>query len=293
MDTLKFDHAFDAMTGAAVALSPLIRRVTCNNPSAFTFRGTNTFIVGRGNVAVIDPGPDDAEHLAALFNAVRGETVSHIIVTHTHMDHSPLAAKLKAATGAKTYGAVVAETSGPPQGVQLDASIDHGFVPDIDLADGDVIEGNGWQLEAVSTPGHMSNHMSFAVPREKALLAGDHVMAWATPVVAPPDGNMADYMASLRKLLGRSDDAIYYPAHGPASAKPLSLVRGILAHRKMREEAVLARVKAGDRTVGNIVKAIYADVDPRLHGAAGLSTLAHLEHLIEQGKIRRLGDDFL
>jgi glyoxylase-like metal-dependent hydrolase (beta-lactamase superfamily II) len=293
MNNIKFDTNFEPPFGRAVELSPLLRRITCNNPSPFTFKGTNTFIVGHGNVAVIDPGPDDGGHLAAILAAVRGETVSHILVTHTHLDHSPLAAKLSSATGAKTYAALSPSNPKVDSGLRLDASIDRDFTPDLSLSDGDVVEGNGWALEAVFTPGHMSNHMSFCLREEKALLAGDHVMAWATTVVAPPEGNMGDYMASLRKLLKR-DDSTYYPAHGPASAKPLALVRGILAHRKMREEAVYNRVKAGDGTIGEIVASIYADVDPRLHAAAGLSTLAHLEYLIEKGRIReRDGQYFL
>ena len=170
--------------------------------------------------------------------------------------------------------------------MRLDASVDHDFAPDVSLSDGDVMEGVGWALEAVFTPGHMSNHMSFCLREEMALLAGDHVMAWSTTVVAPPDGHMGDYLTSLRKLLKR-DDNTYYPAHGPEKRKPMTLVRGILAHRKMREEAIYNRVKTGDRTIGEIVASIYSDVDPRLHAAAGLSTLAHLEHLIEAGKIEQ------
>jgi glyoxylase-like metal-dependent hydrolase (beta-lactamase superfamily II) len=282
MSKLKFNQTFNADHGNSVELSPLLRRVTCNNPSAFTFAGTNSFIVGRGNVAIVDPGPDDELHLAALLHAVRGETVSHVIVTHSHMDHSPLAAKLKAATGAKTYGAnLVAKQS---TGLRLDASIDHDFVPDVMVVDGNSIEGKGWKVDCVFTPGHLGNHMAYALASENALLVGDHVMAWATTVVAPPDGHMGDYMASLRKLLKRDDD-IYYPAHGPEARKPLSLVRGILAHRKMREEAVYERVKAGDSKVEQIVERIYADVNPALHGAAGLSTLAHLRHLVELKRI--------
>ncbi len=284
MNNIAFDRNFEPPFGTAVALSPLVRRITCNNPGPFTFTGTNTFIVGHQSVAIIDPGPDDEAHLVALLSAVRGETVSHILVTHTHMDHSPLAAKLRAATGAKTYGAVSPAESKMTSDIRLDARVDHDFRPDVSLRDGDVVEGKGWALEAVFTPGHMSNHMSFGLKAEKALLVGDHVMAWATTVVAPPDGNMNDYMGSLRKLLKR-DEAIYYPAHGPEKRKPLGLVRAILAHRKMRETAIFNRVKAGDGTIGEIVANIYADVDPRLHGAAGLSTLAHLQYLLEKGRI--------
>lgn len=285
MTNMKFDTNFEPPVNTVVELSPLIRRVTCGNPGPFTFKGTNTFIVGHGNVAVIDPGPDDEAHLAAILDAVRGESVNHILVTHTHMDHSPLAAKLSSATGAKTYAALSPSNPKTDSGLRLDASIDRDFRPDVSLSDGDVMEGDGWALEAVFTPGHMPNHMGFCLREEKALLVGDHVMAWATTVVAPPEGNMGDYMASLRKLLKR-DDSVYYPAHGPASAKPLTLVRGILAHRKMREEAIYNRVKAGDSSIGEIVANIYADVDPRLHAAAGLSTLAHLEHLMKRERIQ-------
>jgi glyoxylase-like metal-dependent hydrolase (beta-lactamase superfamily II) len=284
MTDLTFDRDFDVVPGEAQALSPLIRRVLVNNPSPFTFKGTSTFIVGRGQVAVIDPGPDDEDHLQALLAALAGETVTHILVTHSHADHSPLARRLKEATGARThaYGPVAAQASG---GLRLDASIDHGFVPDVTLGEGDAVTGPGWTLEALFTPGHMSNHLCFALPEEAALFSGDHVMAWATSVIAPPDGGMGPYFASLRKLLDR-EDQVYYPGHGPAKRDPLPLVRGYLAHRRMREEAIRARVRLGARTVPDIVAAIYADVDPKLHGAAALSTTAHLDHLVEQGKLR-------
>jgi glyoxylase-like metal-dependent hydrolase (beta-lactamase superfamily II) len=282
MTKLEFIHTFDADYGNAVRLSPLLRRITCNNPGAFTFRGTNSFIVGQGTVAIVDPGPDDDKHLAALLDAVAGETVSHIVVTHSHMDHSPLAEKLKAATGAKSHGAIL--NAGTSSGIRLDASIDHGFVPDIVVADGDTIEGKGWTLESVFTPGHLGNHTAYCLREEMALLSGDHVMAWATTVVAPPDGHMGDYLASLRKLLARND-RIYYPAHGAEHRKPPRLVRGILAHRKMREEAIYDRVRLGDQSVAEIVARIYVDVDPALHVAAGLSTLAHLYHLKELGRV--------
>jgi glyoxylase-like metal-dependent hydrolase (beta-lactamase superfamily II) len=290
MADLSFDRDFDIAPGEAVALSPGVRRIVVNNPSAFTFKGTSTFIVGRGRVAVIDPGPDDESHFAALLAALRGETVTHILVTHSHADHSPLARRLKQATGATVcaQGAV-----SPPgeTGLRLDASIDHAFTPDVTLAEGEAVTGPGWTLEALFTPGHMSNHMCFALREEQALFSGDHVMAWATSVIAPPDGDMGQYFASLRKLLDR-EDRVYHPGHGPSRQDPLPLVRGYLAHRRMREEAIRARVAQGARSVGDIVAAIYADVDPKLHGAAALSTTAHLEHLVEQGRLRRTGDGY-
>ena len=286
MTDLQFDRNFEVTPGKADRVSPLVRRVLVNNPSPYTFKGTNSYIVGSGHVAVIDPGPDDDAQLAALLDAVRGETVTHIFVTHSHADHSPLARRLQQVTGAITlaYGAVEAP---PSAGLRLDASIDHDFEPDQRLAEGDCVSGPGWTLEALFTPGHMSNHMCFALKEEKALFAGDHVMAWATSVIAPPDGDMGQYFASLRKLLDR-DDHVYHPGHGPSKRDPLPLVRGYLAHRRMREEAIRARVAQGARSVGEIVASIYADVDPRLHGAAALSTTAHLDHLVEQGKLRRV-----
>lgn len=286
MTDLSFDRNFDVTPGEAVTISPLVRRVLADNPSPYTFKGTASYIVGRGQVAVIDPGPEDESHLAALLEAVRGETVTHILVTHSHADHSPLARRLKEVTGAKTLAFGPVEMP-PAAGPRLDASIDHGFVPDLRLSDGDAITGSGWTLEALFTPGHMSNHMCFALHEENALFAGDHVMSWATSVIAPPDGDMGQYFASLRKLLDR-DDAVYHPGHGPSRRDPLPLVRGYLAHRRMREEAIRARVAQGARSVADIVASIYADVDPRLHGAAALSTTAHLDHLVEQGRLRKV-----
>ena len=286
MTDLSFDRNFDISPGEAAELSPLVRRVVVNNPSPYTFKGTSTFIVGRGQVAVIDPGPEDEAHLEALLNALRGETVTHILVTHSHADHSPLARRLQEVTGARTfaYGGVEAPAT---SGLRLDASIDHGFVPDVRLAEGDAVTGPGWTLEALFTPGHMSNHMCFALKEERALFAGDHVMAWATSVIAPPDGDMGQYFASLRKLLER-EDQVYHPGHGPSRRDPLPLVRGYLAHRRMREEAIRARVEQGARSVGEIVASIYAEVDPKLHGAAALSTTAHLDHLVAQGRLRKI-----
>lgn len=287
--SLPFDRDFDPPIGIAERISPLIRRVLCGNPGPFTFRGTASFIVGEGEVAIIDPGPDNASHLDALLQAVKGEKVSHILITHTHLDHSPLARRLKAATGAPILGFGAPEALAEAgQGIRLDASIDRDFTADITLAHGDVVAGVNWTLESVFTPGHMSNHVSYALKEERALFCGDHVMAWATSVIAPPDGNMGQYFKSLRLLLER-DDAIYYPAHGPARPDPLPLVRAYLVHRRQREESIVTRLRRGDRSIAEIVKANYADIDPRLHPAAALSTLAHIEHLIEQGRVATPG----
>ncbi|NNF80225.1 MAG: MBL fold metallo-hydrolase [Rhizobiales bacterium] len=288
MSGLAFERELEFTHGCADQVSPLIRRIVCNNPGPFTFTGTGTYIVGQDSVAVIDPGPIDEAHYGALMAELDGKTVSHIIITHTHMDHSPLAARLKADTGAKTY-AYGPHGSGRARQVEsgdvrLDASGDSDFAPDITVAHGDVIEGAGWSLEAVFTPGHTSNHMAFALAEENALFSGDHVMAWSTSVIAPPDGNMSDYFASLQTVLGR-DDEIYWPTHGPPKRSPRDFVRGFVTHRKMREEAILRRIQKGDRTIGEIVKAVYSEVDPKLHPAAAMSTLAHIEHLLEREKI--------
>lgn len=288
MSGLAFERDLDFTHGKADQVSPLIRRVICNNPGPFTFTGTGTYIVGQNNVAVIDPGPLNEDHYAALMAELDGKTVSHIIITHTHMDHSPLAGRLKADTGAKTY-AYGPHGSGRARQVEsgdvrLDASGDSDFVPDVIVAHGDVIEGAGWKLEAVFTPGHTSNHMAFALHEENALFSGDHVMAWSTSVISPPDGNMSDYFSSLTTVLGR-DDEIYWPTHGPPKRNPRDFVRGFVTHRKMREEAILRRIQKGDRTISEIVKSVYSEVDPKLHPAAAMSTFAHIEHLLEREKI--------
>lgn len=284
MAELPLERGFDPAYGTAEPVSGLVRRLVCRNPGPFTFTGTNTYVVGRGEVAIIDPGPDDDAHLEAIMAAVGGETVSHIVVTHRHSDHSTLAPRLKALTGAP----VLAFDRGPSAAMDsppvLDAGFDPAFRPDRPLRHGDVIGGASWTLEAVHTPGHTSDHLALALAQENALFSGDHVMAWATSVVAPPDGSMADYFASLRLLLSR-EDTVYWPGHGGPSRTPQRLVRALIAHRQMREAAILERIRAGDKTVSDIVRAVYADVDPRLHGAAALSALAHVEHLIAQGLV--------
>ncbi len=262
--------------------SPLVRRLLAHNPSAFTFTGTGTFVVGHGTVAVIDPGPADPAHIAALISELAGETVSHIVVTHTHMDHSPAAVALAAATGATITGCapLVLRDDGP----RADAGFDASYAPDAVMADGDSVSGPGWTLTAVATPGHTSNHLCFALAEEKALFSGDHVMGWSTTVVSPPDGDMAAYMASLRKLLDR-DDAIYHPTHGEAISEPQRLVRGYLVHRKQREEQILKLLREGPHTIPALVAVMYAKVDPRLHPAAGGSVKAHLIDLRVRGVV--------
>lgn len=288
---LVFDSSFAPQYGQAVELSKGILRLTANNPSAFTFHGTNSYIIGTNTLAVIDPGPEDDAHYEALIAAIAGRPVSHILVSHTHRDHSPLARRLKDELGALT----VAEGPHRPARAyhagevnMLEASADTDFTPDIALGDGSAIEGDGWVIEGIHTPGHAANHMAFGLKDTGVLFSADHVMAWATSIVAPPDGSMSDYMVSLEKLLTR-DDTVYLPGHGGAVTKPAAFVRGLRAHRKMRERAVLERVLQGDRTIPDMVKVIYRETDPRLHGAAALSVLAHLEDLVGRGEVKTDG----
>lgn len=276
---------FEPAHGEAVPVAPGVLRVTANNPSPFTFHGTNSYIVGKDTLAVIDPGPEDEAHLAALLKAIGGRPVSHIFVSHTHRDHSPLAARLKQETGALTAA------EGPHRDARplrigelnpLDAANDEEFSPDIALPDGGAIEGDGWAIRAIHTPGHAANHAVFALDGSGLLFSGDHVMAWSTSIVAPPGGAMSDYMASLDKLIER-DDRRFLPGHGGPVETPAAFMRGLKGHRKMRERAILERLRSGDRTIAEMVAAIYRDIDPRLHGAAGLSVLAHLEDLVARG----------
>lgn len=277
---IQFHRDLDFAYGEPAELSPLIRRVICRNPSSFTFHGTGTYIVGRGKVAIIDPGPDEPEHVAALLNAIRGETVSHILVTHTHGDHSPASAALQAATGAPTYG-FGAHPTRPDE--RPDQGGDHLFKPDVVLGDGDVVTGSGWTVEALHTPGHISNHLCFALAEEQALFSGDHVMGWSTSVISPPDGNMADYFASLRKLLPRAE-RLYLPTHGPGVPDPVPFVRDFIAHREDRERQIGAVLSTGPATIPEMVKSMYRDVPVHLHPAAARSVLAHLIHMVETGR---------
>lgn len=287
-DDIDFDTAFQPSYGVPVPVAAGVQRLTVNNPSPFTFHGTNSYIVGRSSsVAVIDPGPDDDAHFDALMRALDGRAVSHILVSHTHRDHSPLAGRLKAATGALTVAEGPHRASRPLHEGEINPfaeSADTDFRPDIALADGAAIEGDGWTLSAVHTPGHTANHSAFSLDGTGILFSADHVMAWATTIVAPPDGSMADFMRSIDKLLLR-DDRIFLPGHGGPVRETASFLRGLRTHRRMRERAVMERILAGDRTIPDMVKAIYVKTDPKLHGAAALSVLAHLEDLIEKGRV--------
>lgn len=276
----------DQQPGVAECLHPLVRRVLAANPSPFTFTGTQTYVVGSGEVAVIDPGPDLPGHVDAILAALTGERVSVILCTHTHRDHSPAARALKAATGAAIVGcaALTMDDAGP----RSDAAFDPHYAPDRVLRDGDRVSGPGWTLEAVATPGHTSNHLCFALPEAEALFSGDHVMGWSTTVVSPPDGDMTAYLASLERLMSR-DDRIYYPAHGDPIERPQRLVRGMLGHRRQREGQILRLLGKGANEVPAMVAVMYAGIDPRLHAAAGRSVLAHLLDLERRGLVEPAG----
>jgi glyoxylase-like metal-dependent hydrolase (beta-lactamase superfamily II) len=284
-DDIPFDKTFDLVPGKAQEVAPGVRAVVADNPGPFTYKGTVSYIIGRGKVAILDPGPDDDAHVGALLDAVRGETVTHIFVTHTHRDHSPAVPKIKDATGAKVYAQGPHRVARPlyiGETRRLDASADMDFRPDIALADGDLVCGDGWTIEAVATPGHTANHMAYAFKQSDLLFSGDHVMAWSTSVVAPPDGAMSDYMASLEKLARRSEPC-YLPGHGGPVHEAPRFVQYFIRHRQGREASILHRLGKGAADIPTIVKAVYIGLDPRLVGAASLSTLAHLEDLVARG----------
>ena len=279
--SIPFVREIEFEYGAVDQVSPLIRRVVAHNPGPFTYTGTGTYIVGRGEVAVVDPGPLLPAHVAAILAALAGETITHQIITHTHLDHSPAARLVAEATGAPTYG------YGPHGSGRGEPAVeeggDHDFAPDVTVRDGDVIEGAGWTLSAVHTPGHTSNHLCFALAGEDALFSGDHVMGWSTSVISPPDGDMADYFASLHKLLGR-DDRVYWPTHGAPISDPKPFVRAFIAHREDRERQILDCLGRGVDRIPRMVKAMYANVDRGLYPAAARSVLAHLVHMVGDGR---------
>lgn len=290
-DDLTFDRKFDAAAGKPERVAPGVRRILAPNPGPYTFTGTCTYVVGEGNVAVIDPGPEDAAHLAAILDALRGETVRHIVVTHTHRDHSGGAPALRERTGAKVYGEGAHRAARPQhegEKVRVEAGGDRAFVPDVQIRDGDWIEGPGYALETIATPGHAATHLAFALKGQDCLFSGDHVMAWATPMVAPPDGSMGDYLQSLEKLRARRE-TFYLPGHGPAAHDARTLVGRYIEHRAAREAAILRRLERGESDIPGLVQAIYIGLDPRLLGAAGLTILAHLEHLASRGLVETDG----
>jgi len=275
---LEFDY------GSVSQIAPGIRRVIANNPGPFTFHGTGTYILGTGNVAVIDPGPDDEEHIGAILAALDGETISHILVTHTHMDHSPGCRPLQALTGAPTYAYGPHGAGKLEQGVQVEEGGDMDFAPDHLVKHGDIIQGGDWTVECVYTPGHTSNHMCFALKEQKALFTGDHVMGWSTSIISPPDGDMAAYMQSLELLLER-DDAVYWPTHGPSIIDPKTHVRAYIAHRIEREEQILKCIDEGTHGIRDMVPLMYRDTPEFMYPAAARSVLAAMENLLRKNQV--------
>ena len=291
-DDVPFNKHFLLEPGVVEEVRPGIRRVLCNNPSPFTFTGTVSYIVGQGKVAIIDPGPDNEPHAAALLDAVRGETVSHILVTHTHRDHSPNTGRLKTATGAIVYAEGPHRASRPRHESEKhspESGADRDFKPDVTVGHGDVIEGDGWRLEAVATPGHTANHLAFAWAEHSVSFVGDHVMGWSTSIVAPPDGAMVDYMSSLNRLAGRAEQ-LYLSGHGPEIPEGPRYARFLIRHRQAREASILHRLAKGEADIPTMVRAIYIGIDPRLTRAAGYSVLAHLEDLVARGVVATDGD---
>ena len=291
-DDIPFDRKLDLAPETVDEVAPGVRRVMADNPGPFTYKGTVSYVIGRGKVAILDPGPDDDRHIAALLEAVRGETVTHIFVTHTHRDHSPATPKIKAATGATVYAQGPHRLARPlhiGETRRLDASADVDFRPDVALADGEIVPGEGWIVEAVATPGHTANHMAYALKETNLLFSGDHIMAWSTPIVAPPDGAMSDYMASLQKLARRSE-LVYLPGHGGPVHEAPRFVQNYIRHRQGRELSILHRLAKGAADIPTLVRAIYIGLDARLVGAAGLSVLAHLEDLVARGAVATDGE---
>ncbi len=277
-------------TGISEQLEPLVRRVLAGNPSPYTYTGTQTYLVGMGaDVAVIDPGPAEDAHIDAIIAAIGDARVTAICCTHTHRDHSPAAAPLARQTGAPIIGCapLVLADDGP----RADEAFDKSYAPDRIMGDGEQLSGDGWTLEAIATPGHTSNHLCYAVVESGAVFTGDHVMGWSTSVISPPDGDMADYMASMQKMYERGD-RIYYPAHGPAVEKPRQLVRGMMGHRKQRERQILRHLESGLTQITDMVPFMYKGLDPRLFGAAGRSVLAHLIDLENRNIVASNGDDW-
>jgi glyoxylase-like metal-dependent hydrolase (beta-lactamase superfamily II) len=286
-EELFFDRSFIGGPGELTQVSPLVRRMLAGNAGPMTFTGTCTYVVGKGKVAVIDPGPDRPEHSRALLDALGGETIETILVTHTHRDHSPGTRALKQATGAPIAGCApypAPDGESDSAFIRIDAANDFGYAPDAVMREGDAIEIGDFRLVCVETPGHAANHLAFALPQENALFSGDHVMAWATSVVVPPDGTLGDYMASLEKLRAR-DDRIYWPGHGGPVTDPQRFVRALAQHRRGREKSILASVRGGDSTIEAIVRNVYDGLDPALRAAAGMSVLAHLEDLVIRGLV--------
>ena len=299
----EFRRLDDIVYGRVDQVAPMIRRVVAENPSKFTYRGTGTYLVGRGDVAVIDPGPRLDSHRDALVSALDGERVTAIVVTHCHSDHSPLAAWLRDETSAPTYAfgphprpesddEVEEEDAGDDGPVKVEEATDYDFTPDVAVTDGaHIAAGDGWTLRGVHTPGHTSNHLCVAFEEEGVLFPGDHVMGWSTTVVSPSDGDMASYVESLRKVAGRADRT-YWPTHGPSITSPQRYVQQLVEHRLVRERQVLEAVQDGVAEIPAIVVRLYADVAPELHKPAGRTVLSHLRKLVADGDVRVTGSRY-
>jgi len=276
---IEFNKKLEFSYGKSDQLSPLVRRVIANNPGPFTFTGTGTYIIGTGEVAVIDPGPADQQHIDAILHATTGETITHILVTHRHIDHSPGCELLQARCDATTWA-----FKAPPPSSENGFGLDNRFEPDQIVADGDLISAGEWQLECLFTPGHSSDHVSFYLASENALFCGDVVMGWSTTIVSPPDGSMSDYMSSLERLRARTD-SIYYPTHGAPVRDPQSYVNQLYQHRVERENQVFSCISEGANTLDTMLPLVYSDLDPAMYGAASRSLLATIEYLVESGRL--------
>jgi glyoxylase-like metal-dependent hydrolase (beta-lactamase superfamily II) len=284
---IQFNRDFKTLPGRPETVFPGVQRILAPNPSPFTFTGTCTYLAGDKSVTIIDPGPHDASHIKAILEAVGGRKVTHILVTHTHRDHSMAVPAIQAATGAQTYGEGPHRPSRPlreGENNPMEAGGDPDFVPDVRLRDGDSVTAGGQTFEAITTPGHTANHLVFALKGTNCLFSGDHVMGWSTSIVAPPDGSMSDYMDSLHKLRARKE-TFYLPGHGPAIENAREFVDRYIEHRQAREQAIVRRLERGETDIPGLVQSIYIGLDPKLAGAAGLTTLAHLENLVEHGVI--------
>jgi len=285
--TIPFSKELKFEYGEPSELSPLIRRVVAQNPSAFTLYGTGTYIIGRGKVAIVDPGPADPDHIEAILKAVEGEEITHILITHTHHDHSPGAALLKARINGPTYG--YGPHGGDTNTWKAEEGGDLDFTPDIKVNDGDIIKVDGWSVRAIHTPGHLSNHICFELIEEKTLFSGDHVMGWSTSVVSPPDGNMTDYMTSLEKLFDY-DHVRYWPTHGPCIDNPHEFVRGLIQHRQSRMQQIRECLQSGPMTIPEMVRKMYTDVPEHLHPAAARSVYSHILMMVDKGEVASDGD---
>ena len=286
---IPFRRDFEFEYGRIEQVAPMLRRIVARNPSPFTWHGTGTYVIGEGNVAVVDPGPDLPAHVDALLAALDGETVTHLLVTHTHRDHSPACRPVQAATGARTSGFGRHGSGRIDVGMQVEEGADNDFVPDVLVAHGDVIRGDGWSVECVHTPGHTSNHLCYQLREHKALFSGDHVMGWSTTIISPPDGDIASYLESLELLLER-DDACYWPTHGPCVRDPKPLVRGLIAHRLERADEIRACLADGVHRVVDMVPRMYSELPVTMYPAAGRSVFSTLIYLIERGEVTCEGD---